>query len=177
MSEVKKFQEEDLEEEYEEDQDEYQGFVVDDDGKAEWCLTKIREAKADLKKWEAHYKAQADAIKKEYARRTASLERKLAEYFQKVDHHKTKTQESYKLPSGKLVLKQQEPEYDIDKEKTIPWLKENMPEFVKVVEDVDWMNLKKKVAAFNGGVVDENGEMIPGITATPRDDIFKVEVK
>ena len=42
----------------------------------------------------------------------------LGEYFKTVPHKKTKTQEAYQLPSGKLILKKQEPEPTVQKKTT-----------------------------------------------------------
>ena len=43
----------------------------------------------------------------------------LRKYFEDVPHHTTKTSESYALPSGTLMLKQQEPTFERDAEKLI----------------------------------------------------------
>ena len=34
-----------------------EGFVCDDDQKAEWCLLQNRRAQAEKERWKAHYKA------------------------------------------------------------------------------------------------------------------------
>ena len=159
-------------------------FVVDDDQKAEWCLAKIREAEAEKQRWKEFYE---DRLAKVNAAEDAKIERMrffLEQYFRTVPHKETKTQQSYQLPSGKLVLKHQAPEVERDDDQLIPWLRENYEgDYVKTKESVDWSALKK---AFQDdeliGVIGENyvthdGEIIPGITVTERPDVFKVEVK
>ena len=154
-----------------------EGFVIDTDQKAQWAVDKIREARADRDRWIAFYEGQIKAIKEQTDFDTMNLERMLAEYFATVPHASTKTQENYKLPNGKLVLKLQNPEYKRDDATVIDWLKKNKkPEFIKVSESLDWAGLKKVTAAFNGALVDENGEVIPGVEVIEREPKFTVEV-
>ena len=39
-----------------------EGFVCDDDQKAEWCLLQIRRAQAEKEKWKEHYKAALESV-------------------------------------------------------------------------------------------------------------------
>lgn len=153
-------------------------FVVDTDAKAAWALQKIKEARADRDRWVSWYTQKIEEIKAQTDLDTMNLERMLAEYFQTVPHKKTKTQESYTLPDGKLVLKTQNPEFKRDDKTVIDWLKkqEDGGRFIKTKEELNWDGLKKETAVFNGNVVDVNGEIIPGITVIDRPEKFIVEV-
>ena len=154
-----------------------EGFVIDTDAKAAWALRKVREARADRDKWVAWYKEQIEQVEAATDYNTARLERMLADYFATVPHKVTKTQESYSMPEGKLVMKRQAPEYKRDDPAVIAWLKANKPgQFVKVKEELDWAGLKAVTGVFGGNVVDENGEIIPGIEVVERDAKFVVEV-
>lgn len=153
------------------------GFVIDTDAKAEWALKKIREARADRDKWVAWYTDKIAEIKAQTDFDTMNLENMLAEYFATVPHKVTKTQESYKLPGGKLVLKTQNPEYNRDDAKIIDWLKKNgQSQFIKVEEKLDWSGLKGATAVFDGHIVTEDGEIIDGVEVINRDAKFVVEV-
>jgi phage host-nuclease inhibitor protein Gam len=153
------------------------GFVIDTDAKAEWALKKIREARADRDKWVEWYTDKIAEIKAQTDFDTMNLENMLAEYFATVPHKKTKTQESYKLPGGKLVLKTQNPEYNRDDARVIDWLKKNgQAQFVKVEEKLDWAALKGATAVFDGHIVTEDGEIIDGVEVINRDAKFVVEV-
>ena len=109
----------------------------------------------------------------------------LFEYFQTVPHRKTKTQESYSFPGGKLYLKKQNPEYRRDEKTVIAWLKENGGEqFVKVKEELDWSALKDASGVVDGKLiagekVNEDGEIIPivvpGVEIIEREAKFVVE--
>ena len=156
---------------------ESEGFVIDTDAKAQWALDKIREARADRDTWVAWYEDKIAEIKAQTDFNTMNLERMLAEYFATVPHKKTKTQESYPLKGGKLILKTQNPEYKRDDKTVIEWLKaNNHGEFVKVKEELDWSGLKGKTAAFEGQIVTEDGEIVPGIEVIEREAKFIVEV-
>lgn len=156
-------------------------FTVDNDAKAEWCIEKIREKRAELKKWQDHYDALKKAQEDEINRTIAYFEHLLNCYFEQQLQagvtKSTKTQTSYPLPSGKLVLKHQEPTYDRNAEQLLPWLKANHPELVKVKEEEDWANLKKLLVVDGTQMVTEDAEIVPGISVITRPDVFKVEVK
>ena len=146
------------------------GWVCDSDQKAAWAMDKIREARKDRDMWVAWYKQKIAEIEEQTDANTANLEHKLREYFQTVPHKKTKTQESYQFPGGKLTLKQQEPEYKRDADTVIAWLKANKGEqFIKIKEELDWSNLKKAC-----GVAD--GKLIAGETVTEDGEIIQIVV-
>jgi phage host-nuclease inhibitor protein Gam len=153
------------------------GFVIDTDAKAEWALNKIKEARADRDKWIEWYKTKIEEIKAQTDFDTLNLERMLAEYFASVPHKVTKTQESYKLPGGKLVMKLQNPEYKRDEKTVIEWAKKNgLTQFVKVEESLAWSELKEATAVFEGHIVTEDGEIVPGVEVVNREAKFVVEV-
>ena len=51
-----------------------------------------------------------------------------------------------------------------------------MSEYIKVKESPDWANLKKTIQVVDNKVVDENGEVVEGITVVDRPPTFEVEV-
>ena len=154
-----------------------EGYVIDTDAKAQWALDKIREARADRDAWVKWYEDKIAEIKAQTDFNTMNLERMLAEYFTTVPHKKTKTQESYPLKGGKLILKTQNPEYKRDDKAVIDWLKSNnMPQFVKVKEELAWADLKDATDIFEGRIVTEDGEIVPGIEVIEREPKFVVEV-
>ena len=160
---------------------EYDSFVIDTDAKAEWALSKIRAARSERDRMVDWYKSKIEEIKEQTDFETGNLERMLSGYFRMTEaaHKRTKTTESYSLPSGKLILKKQNPEYDYKthQQDAIAWLKANkMERFVKVKEELDWEGLKETTGTIGGNVVTEDGEIIPGITVTEREEKFVVEV-
>lgn len=150
-----------------------------DDMDAEYMLTLIRQADAEYQKMESWYAHMVEKAKEKRDRKVAWAESNLRAYFDLVPAKVTKTQKTYDLPSGKMVLKHQEPKYDTKDEELVPWLKANRPELVKIKESSDWANLKKelKVSPDGTAMVTEYGEIVPGITVTPREDKFTVTLK
>lgn len=153
-------------------------FRVEDDQTAEWCIKQIQQANAEKEKWKAFYDERYKRVCESCDLTIANMESLLQSYFESVPHKVSKTQESYALPSGKLVFKRQEVEYERDDNAVIEWLKQNnRPEFIKTKETLDWASMKRNITVMGETVADENGEIIPGIKATERPDLFKVEVR
>lgn len=163
------------------------GYVIDTDQKAKWAMDKIKEARADRDYWVAWYKQKIEDITKQCDFDTANLESMLAAYFDTVPHKKTKTQESYSLPGGKLVLKLQNPEFKRDNDSVIKWLHDTGNEqFIKTKEELDWEALKAASEVQDGHIVygeevTEDGEIVPlfvpGVDVIDRPVKFIVEVK
>ena len=154
-----------------------QEFVIDTDAKAQWALKQIKEKRDDRDAWVAWYEQKIKEIKEQTDFETMNLERMLADYFATVKHKKTKTQESYSLPGGKLILKVQNPEFKHKDADVIAWLKTHMDgKFIKVKEELDWAGLKEVSAALDGKLWSEDGEEIPGIEVINREAKFIVEV-
>lgn len=154
-----------------------EGFVIDCDRLAVWAIRKIKEARADRDAWVKWYEKKIKEITEQTDFDTMNLERMLAEYFATVKHRKTKTSEIYDLPEGKLVMKVQNPEFKRDDKTVIDWLKQNkMNNFIKVKEELNWSDLKNATSIFEGQIVTEDGEIVPGIEVIERDAKFVVEV-
>jgi hypothetical protein len=154
-----------------------EGFVIDSDRLALWAMRKIKAIRADRDELVEWYEKKIKEANEQTDFATMRFERMLSDYFATVPHKKTKTQESYSLPEGKLVLKVQNPEYKREDATVIDWLKKNkMTEFVKVKEELDWAGLKGATTALDGNIVTEDGEIIPGVSVIERDAKFVVEV-
>ena len=158
-----------------------EAFIVDDDRKAAWCLRQIANAEQEREKWKKHYADQMRIIDEQADQTRIRMEAYLADYFTRLQESgltkRTATQESYKLPDGgKLLLKKQQPEYTVKDEDLVPWLEKNAPDFVKIKKTADWAALKKTLVVSGDGMITEDAELVPGITVTPRPDIFKAEV-
>lgn len=151
-------------------------FVVDSDDKAEWALHKIEQIRKEADKWKTFYADQARKAQEKAEADESYFLALLESYFAFVPHKSTKTQESYSLPSGKLVRKVQQPAYNRDDAQLLPWAKENA--LCKVVESPDWANIKKRCLINGEDVMDiETGEIIPGITVEQRPTLFTVSIK
>lgn len=154
-------------------------FVVDNDSKADWAMRKIAEARKNTAMWEAHFRAQMDAIRKEGEETEAYFTALLLDYFRAQPKHETKTQAKYKLPSGDLVLKRQQPEYQRDDTKLVECLMHgDLSQYVKLTPSVDWSALKAACTVTeDGALVDQDsGLVLDGVRAVPRPDKFEVMI-
>lgn len=159
-------------------------WKIKNDQDAEWTLTKIREEETDAKRLVNACQAQIDfyngRIQQEQERleqSTGYLKSLLLNYFGQVQHRKTKTQESYKLPSGTLKLKKQAPQYTQDKDVLLRWLKDrDMDQYIQIRESPKWGDLKKVIRVAGDKVATEDGEIVDGVTVTERPPVFNVEV-
>ena len=154
---------------------EAEGFTVKDDAAAEWCLKKIQEANDTKAFWKAHYDEQYRKICETADADISVMMHHLEQYFNTVPHKVTKTEENYRLPSGKLVLKKQSTDFEKDEKAVIAWLKANGGEkFIKTKESLDWDSLKNTLTVCGDSVADEDGQIIPCITAVDRPAVFKI---
>ena len=146
------------------------------DIEAGWQLKRRKEIISDRDELISFYKDRIKAVEEDAAFKLGLIDRALFAFFKTVKHKKTATQESYQHPLGKLVLKKQAPEYKRDDKKVIAWLKDNkFDSYVKVEETLDWVALKKVVTIMGANIVNEDGEIIPGVEVVEREDKFTVE--
>ena len=165
---------------------ENEGFVIDNDNKANWALKKIREATAEADRLKAIITAERDElaekekqINEKLDHETGYLKGLLYSYFETVEHKATKTQESYKLLDGSLVYKI--PTRKItkpDDEALVAYLKQNAPELVKTVETPAWGEFKKALMVADDGTVvnSDTGEVLDFIGIEETAGSFDVKV-
>ena len=149
---------------------------VEGDMEADKLVKAIRDAEETKAFWKGYYKEKLEEVNASCDLIIEQNRARLRMYFDSVPHKKTATQEKYPLPSGKLVLKDQEPEYQRDDKQIIKFLKENNGQkFVKIKEELDWSGLKKVLTVAGETAADEDGNPIPGIRVIEREKAFTIE--
>lgn len=158
------------------DQEEYSeiNYHVISDNLAEWALKRIKKATDERNRLVAlateqieELTSKINELDEKYKRETAYFKMKLYEYFNSEETRKnikeTKTQASYKLLSGSLVFKKPTQKMEPNREKLLEYVKaNNMPEFVKTKEDIDWAAYKKECEIVDGKVVNtQTGDLLP----------------
>ena len=160
-------------------------FVIDSDKKADWAIEKIKAERAEFERLKkialdriAELNQRVKELQERTDRRTGNLEALLMDYMQTVKPTKqTKTQTQYELLSGKLVLKKQQPAFIRDEAALLDWAKANAPDMVQTKESVTWGELKKLTTLDGEKVVlAETGEIVSGVVAIERPDVFEVQV-
>jgi hypothetical protein len=155
-------------------------FVIDNDFEAEWALRRIRERAAERDRiletsWEIieSYKAVIQTESDRAAEEIAGLEGLLMQYFAAVEHATTKTQETYRLPTGKLKMKLAFERMLPDEETLIT----AFPDFTERKPTLKWGELKKRLQIVDGKVIDaETGEIVQGVSVETVLPKFIVEV-
>lgn len=163
-----------------------EGWTISDDSAAEWALQKIAQERAELARLEAlaqeqqeRIQQQVDAARRRCESATGWLTGRLADYFERVPHKTTKTQETYRLLSGRLVLKHRPPKATYDDTKLVEWLKANgYTNLVQTKESPRWGDLKKGLDMSGGAaVMAATGEIVDCIVVEPSPDTFQVETE
>ena len=142
-------------------------FVVDNDSKADWAIKRIHEAEADIEKWKDYYAKKLKEIEESNKNTIEHFTHLLYDYFQTLVCKETATQQSYALPSGKLILKKPTVDYKRDDAALLLWAKEKgNSKFIKIKESVAWDEIKKEIK--------ETGEIPDGVVAFEKPAEFKV---
>lgn len=163
---------------YENEMEVVESFIGDpimNDLDAEEALQNIMAAEEKIEGMKAWYEHAMEQIEKQQTAVIENEKARLRNYFEMVPHNKTKTQESYALPHGKLIMKAQQPEFERDDDQVIGWLEQGGRGFVKVKKSVDWAELKRTLKFKDGTAIDkETGEVVPGIRVIEREPIFTI---
>lgn len=165
---------------------EKKAFVIDGDGKADWAVRKIREEAEEYDRIRelgeaqiARIEEKIEAAEHRYNQHTSYLRSLLGSYFATVPHKKTKTQETYRLLSGKLVLKLPKAKAVYDELELIQYLKDNgLTDYIEKKEKAQWGEFKKALdlSAGNHPVMKDTGELVECIRLEETPAEFKVEV-
>ena len=156
-------------------------FKITDDLMADWAVEKINAARAERDRLVSLVQEKIEQLQEKrqlymsnYEENTSYLRGKLMDYFMTVKTQNTKTMKKYKLVSGTLVLKRQQPLYERDEGALLAWAETTAPELVKVKKEVSWADLKKQTD-ISGDKLLLDGEIIPGVTVVEREDVFEVQ--
>lgn len=160
-----------------------ENFTITNDAEAEWAAQKIREHELErdrlvlaAEEFLAYYNEQIARIRASCVCDTSFLLSRLEAYFATVPHKDAKTQSTYRLPSYKLKLKQQQPKYDRDDAELLVWARNAADTFVRTKEEPAW-DVIKSACMIDGNqlVYEATGEIVPGVTVQSRPPIFSVE--
>lgn len=161
-----------------------ESFKIDNDDLAEWALNKISEADEERQRLNGiserkmeYYQTLINENNRRYENEVGFLKAKLYEYFETVKHKETATQETYKLPSGKLVWKKPTLSFERDDEALLDYIKDLHPELVVTKESVNWAEFKKLLEVIDGKVVDtDSGIVVESISTKEKMGDFDVKL-
>ncbi|OHW63114.1 bacteriophage Mu Gam like protein [Andreesenia angusta] len=150
------------------DEEQKESWRVKDDLMADWCLEKLQLMEAEYKRFEMvaneriiTLESSLDKEFERYDNERSFFLSKLQEYFETVDAKETKTQMTYKLPSGTLKVKKEQAVIEKDDALLLEYLKRDYPEFVKVIEKPNYAEFKKILMITDDGIVNmKTGELM-----------------
>lgn len=175
-------------------------FVIDTDEKAEWSIKKIAEERAEANRIISvcqdainRYQDIIFKAERDLDNRTSYLTHQLRLYIDSVKAKESKTQKTYKLPSGTLKVKYQKPQFKPDEEKLTEFLiTSGHAKYVQTINKPMWGEFKKTTNIQKDPIVDEesgeligytpyyvvdaDGNKVEGVEVVEREDKFEVEI-
>lgn len=145
-------------------------FSIQNDKLADWAIRKIREEEAERDRLVeianeeiADLNLRISQLQTQCDNKTKFLKGHLQMYFSRVPHKETKTQESYKLLSGSLVMKKATTKINHNDDKLLELL--DGTEYVEVKKSLKWGEYKKNLGIEGDKVIDlDTGEVIEACT-------------
>ena len=167
------------------DDTENQRFRIQDDNQADLALRKIARARQDLKEAEETAAMEIEKInrwldgQRDESLRTERFFTALLQEYYEPRFMTNPDKKTYKLPSGKVQRRTQQPQFDRDNEALLAWLKQRgMTDYIEVKETPKWGELKQQVQVVGEHVVIKDGplkgEIIDGVEVVHRPPIFRV---
>lgn len=111
---------------------------------------------------------------KQVGRSKEFFEGLLTEYF--VTEREKDSKFKISTPYGKVSARKSQDKWTYENDKVLKWLKENDTELIRIKEEINKAELKKKYQVINGQVVTEDGEIVEGITVTEQPDSITIKV-
>ncbi|HQE04583.1 MAG TPA: host-nuclease inhibitor Gam family protein [Bacillota bacterium] len=167
------------------DDTENQRFRIQDDNQADWALRKIARARQDMKEAEETAAMEIEKInrwldgQRDESLRTERFFTALLQEYYEPRFMTNPDKKTYKLPSGKVQRRTQQPQFDRDNEALLAWLKQReMTDYIEVKESPKWGELKQQVQVVGEHVVIKDGplkgEIIDGVEVVHRPPTFRV---
>lgn len=160
-----------------------EGFVIDNDSKADWAARIVKEEAAERDRLLALVKAERERldakeeeIRRRYEQKTDYLTGQLLSYMATVKTRDTPTQRTYALLNAKLVYKL--PKMDIQPgEGLVDWLEANRYEFLKIEKKPAWADVKANTIQIGEGIfaMADTGEIVDGIVQKEVPGKFEVK--
>jgi phage host-nuclease inhibitor protein Gam len=167
-----------------EEQEQVVSIMSDTD--AERILEQIKDLRAEKARFKMILDTRVQELTLNYDRKAEKIDNEeawlthlLQGYFEGKDITASKAgNKSYKLLSGTLKLKKQQPEFKRDEDKLTAFLMENKyTDYIQTVFKPKWAELKKSVTVQDGkAIIADTGEVVDGVEVIDRPEKFEVEI-
>ncbi|MCY9806536.1 host-nuclease inhibitor Gam family protein [Lentilactobacillus senioris] len=143
-------------------------FFLKNDDEADWAFEKLAGYKRQSKQLENQREKFAKKYQKRiddwYNPQNTSIQDQIS-YFQGLieEYRLTKPDGKVNVPSGKTSVRTTK-KFIKDENVLLAYVESNHPEFIESNPKVKWGEFKRTLKPVNGKAVDENGEIVEGIT-------------
>ncbi|MCX7951038.1 MAG: host-nuclease inhibitor Gam family protein, partial [Clostridiales bacterium] len=165
------------------DHEEKEQFKVKDIDQANWCLRKISALKKQETELTELRNKEIQRIENWHKKEIEKTENSIKFFeglLEAYARSERETNPKFKLstPYGKVAFRKQQPKWNYDDETLLKFLKQaGKTEFIRIKEEVNKTELKKKLKVAGELVVDDNGEIIEGITVEEQPDKVVIDVE
>ena len=157
------------------------------DVQADEMLEQVMDLRSEKGRFETIAAGKIGIIQEDLLHKTEKLDNQiqfmkdqLRAFFLTVDRKQTKTQESYSLLSGRLILKKSTQKIYHDDAKLLEWAEQNGQHYIdtKQVSKLNWTEFKKDLSISNGMIVNKvTQEVLEGIGLTIEDVPESFDIK
>lgn len=153
-------------------QEENERYRIKDDTNANWAFRQLKEINDDLETIKAQ-KKEYDQQNEEWFNRESNKLNQNKEFFESLieEYRLTKPNGKINVPAGKTVVRHTK-KFDRDDDELLSYLKQNnLTEAIEFKEKVKWAELKKQLNVYGDKAIDENGQVVPGITVSEVENV------
>ena len=157
------------------------------DVQADEMLEQVMDLRSEKGRFETIAAGKIGIIQEDLSHKMGKLDKEiqfmkdqLRAFFLTIKPKNSKTQQSYSLLSGKLIMKKATTRLTHDDKKIAEWCNHNASEYIKrfVINELDWMELKKDLSISNGIITNKiTGEVLEGIGLTIEDVPESFDIK
>jgi hypothetical protein len=161
------------------------GFVIDNEGQADWALRKISQSKKRMKELQNVAEEEIHKIETWLLGELAKEEKSIGFFTNLLDvyhwqlyQQDPKRFKSLKLPNGVIKRVKTQPTFERDDEELLRFLEQrNMENLINRTVTPKWGDFKKQlIVSGNVCVLPITGEIVEGVKVIPNEEKFKVEV-
>ncbi|MFJ8102826.1 host-nuclease inhibitor Gam family protein [Lysinibacillus sp. NPDC096212] len=164
-----------------------QTFEITDLDSLNWALRKVHAYDAQLKEIQTVANSERQRIDSWEHRESKGINESIQFFYNLIAEYHTKVlaedpkKKTLSTPYGKSKSTTSKAQPDkVDEEQLIIFVEDNKLPFVEKVPNLKWGDLKKtlKIVEKDGEqiVVNENGQVVPGVAVKPQTTTFKVEI-
>lgn len=176
----KELDDEILEENYE-DNEEKEAFKIRDNALASWAMRKLKVLEDEFLEKENIAKNEISRIEKWLLDEKNKTEKKKFFFNNRLEEYvrylmATSDESKVETPYGTAKIGKQQPEWQYDEDIILKFLEsENMIDYITIKKSLNKKELRK-LNRVGEEVVNENGEVIPGIKVVERPDVLRLKL-